>query len=545
MGNINLYKIDEEKKQLFLQELTTKMKLIDTMFLDNNFTETKKDSYGFSLYISIPDTNKELSWKWVLDEFHQPGIEIAAAAKGIIIIESENELTYAVTFGHSYFLVDKYCDRDFGFDFARKLDYQEIKTTTLTTPNSHRNKTVNTYVNYSELEFDSGESFAKLKAKVDLDKDFSLFKPSIEIGSSIRFSTAEESLQQVMNLILYVENVLKNENDKYHIPVFSKVNDNAKIALLEANLKSAVNENPAQVNISELDIIGVTEVFNHNDSEFVLSYRGIKKQIFSLTNEEIEVFCKDNNWNFCQTILDICVISLYNGEPVVTKSVKDLIDFTDDKEKCLLSKGIWYQYNDDYLSYLRDSVAEIDVEYNSIYDFSSELHKNYIEQKYIEEKDDVKYSGKSSDEIKKDLKRKYYAERAYNLIREQENGFTNYDRDESRVGNTKIEVMDLYKENMMCAVKIGNASSKLCYAVDQSLTALKLLKKGMLTNVPAISTVVLWIILEKHKHIEDKSGKPQLDQLDMLMLMNRLDQWKKEVRLQGFKPLIYINYRTD
>ena len=46
-------------------------------------------------------------------------------------------------------------------------------------------------------------------------------------------------------------------------------------------------------------------------------------------------------------------------------------------------------------------------------------------------------------------------------------------------------------------------------------------------------------------YIEDENGCHQLEQLEMLMLKNRLDQWKKEVRLQGLKPLIYINYRTN
>ena len=38
--------------------------------------------------------------------------------------------------------------------------------------------------------------------------------------------------------------------------------------------------------------------------------------------------------------------------------------------------------------------------------------------------------------------------------------------------------------------------------------------------------------------------KPDINRLDMLMLKNRLDQWKKEVRLQGYTPIIYVNYRT-
>ena len=47
------------------------------------------------------------------------------------------------------------------------------------------------------------------------------------------------------------------------------------------------------------------------------------------------------------------------------------------------------------------------------------------------------------------------------------------------------------------------------------------------------------------EHIEDVNGTPDINKLDMLMLKNHLDQWKKEVRLQGLKPLIYINYRED
>ncbi len=68
-------------------------------------------------------------------------------------------------------------------------------------------------------------------------------------------------------------------------------------------------------------------------------------------------------------ILDIKVVSLYNGQPVVTNLVKNLIDYTDDNKNCLLSKGIWYKYNEDYLNYLRDSIAEIPVEYHPEFDF--------------------------------------------------------------------------------------------------------------------------------------------------------------------------------
>ena len=545
LGNINLYKIDKEKKELFFQKLEQKMCYLDTIYFDKQDEQKNIVRYECSLYMSYPNEIKEISWNWVLQEFNQQSIEIPAMPKCIIVIEGQEEKTYAATFGHSYFLVDKFCDRDFGFNFARKLSYDEIKTTTLTTPNSNRNKTINTYINYSELEFDSGESFAKLKAKLKLPKGFTLYKSSIEIGSSIRFSAVEESMERLIDLILHVEYTLNHEEDKYNIPVFSKVKDTDRLDQLDKDLIEAIQENPSQINISELDIIGVTEIFNHNDSDFILSYRGKKKSIPILSNEEIKLFCEENNWNFSASLLDITVISLYNGFSVETKRVKDLIDYTDDQERCLLSKGVWYQYNEDYLSYLQNSIAEITVEYHPEFDFTSIVHDQFIDRKYKQEKDDPKYAGKSLEEVKKILKKKYYAERAFNLLREESNGFVNYDREEVRVGGSKVEVMDLYKEGMMCAVKIGNASSKLCYAVDQSLTALKLYKKNQLPQMPEITTIVLWFVLERKDHIEDEYGCPQLERLEMLMLKNRLDQWKKEVRLQGLKPLIYINYRTN
>lgn len=545
LGSINLYKIDTEKKQLFFQELAHKMDIQNTLFREKNGNRSAPVKYGITLYISRSNVGKEITWNWILEEFNQDPIEIPSMPKGVVVIESEDKTTYAVTFGHAYFLVDKFCNREFGFEFARKLAYEEIKTTTLTTPNSHRNKTVNTYINYSELEFDSGESFAKLKAKVKIPEGFTLYKPSIEVGSSIRFSTIEESLDLLLDIIIHVEYILDNEKDKYNIPVFSKVKDADRLGQLESNLLESTRENPSQINISELDIIGVTEIFNHNDGEFILSYHGQKKEVSSLSDEELKLFCSENNWDYAESLLDITVISQYNGSPIVTKKVRDLIDYTDDREKCLLSKGVWYRYNEDYLSYLRDSIAEIATEYHQEYDFTKESYEEFIDSKYIQEKNNLLYRGKTPDKIKEILRRKYYAERAYNLLREESDGFINYDRNEARVGNSSIEVMDLYKDGMMCAVKIGNASSKLCYAVDQSLTALKLYKKHQLPQMPEITTVVLWFVLERKEHIEDKSGYPQLNQLDMLMLKNRLDQWKKEVRLQGLKPLIFINYRTN
>lgn len=62
------------------------------------------------------------------------------------MIENADEM-YAVTYGLSYFAVDKFCDMEFAFDFARRKEFKQIKTTTLTAPNAQRNKMINVYLN--------------------------------------------------------------------------------------------------------------------------------------------------------------------------------------------------------------------------------------------------------------------------------------------------------------------------------------------------------------------------------------------------------------
>ena len=540
MGSINLYKIDAEKQQDFIIEVGHKLNRKNTVSI------TKKQdngdvSFGLTLYKSSDEHQDSiLSWNWVLNAFNIDPESAISNPRAIILIEKGDEC-YAVTFGYSFFLADKYCDRNFGFEFIRRTPLKEIKTTTLTTPNAKRNKTVNTYINYSELDFDSGESFAKIKAKLDLPENFALFKDSLEAGTSIKFCINNDSLNTIVDTILYVDNVIANMEELYKIPVFTRVSDSKLKELLNLRLKEQALSDPQQFNISELEIIGATEIFNRNDSNFRIKYKQNEKMIDGLSNDTLNSFCATYNLNLDDVIFDIRIETLRDGQAVKCDAVIDLIDYTDDEFRCLLSKGIWYRYNDDYIQYLKDSIGEIESVYLPQYDFSKSEHADFIEKKFSEAKENMEYAGISDGAIKSSLKDKYYAERWYNTTRETD-GYVNYDRTITRVDGKPIELMDLYKDETMYAVKIGNSSAKLCYVIDQSLTSLKMYKHKKLGNMPSVKNVALWLILDRTAIQNNANGSPNIDALDMLMLKNRLDQWKKEVRLQGMKPIIYINY---
>lgn len=102
--------------------------------------------------------------------------------------------------------------------------------------------------------------------------------------------------------------------------------------------------------------------------------------------------------------------------------------------------------------------------------------------------------------------------------------------------------MDLYKSETMFAVKIGNTSSKLSYVVDQSMASLEMYKNGQFPSMPSINTVAVWIVLKRKNKLPMYDGKPDISKLNMIMLKNRLDEWKKNVRVAGYTPVVYLNY---
>ncbi len=539
MGQINLYKIDINKHEDFFENLNEKFECIGTQ--EYQLIDNEKTVYEVGTYFNMPNTKHNLEWQWILDEYDFGKIETEITPRAILTFQKEEKL-YVATYGFAYFMADKFCDVEFAFEFAKRIDFKQIKTTTLTAPNAQRNKMINVYLDYHDLEFDSGESYAKIKAKVKLNDNFTLHNELVEIGHSIKTILSENSVDCILKFIEYVETVLK-EKIHHNIPIFSKERDEKKVKELDERLLNQIERDIDCINISELDIIGATEVFNHNDSTFILKYKkGKEEEIDELSKDNVIRFINTNQLQIKKDFLDIKVVSKRNGEPVCTEIMKKLIDYTDDDKRSLLLKGEWYSFNDDYIQYLQDSIFEIPVVYNPMYDFSDSKLKDYVNKKYVEEAGNLEYENLTEKEIRKKLKNKYYAERVFNNVLEEEFDFENHDRNDDETGAGKIELMDLYKDRTMFAVKIGNSSAKLSYAVEQSISSTKMYKHKKLIDMPEIDNVAVWIILKHHKHLPLINDKPDLSKLRMIMLKNRLDSWKKEVRLLGYKPVIYLNY---
>ena len=539
VAKVNVYKIDKKNHRAFEESLEGKLELIAENHTIDSFY------FKYFEFVPNPENTKSVGWKWILREFNRDEIRINNQPRAILIIEFDDEM-YSISFGSSYFYIDKYADKDFPFDIAKRVKCTEIKTTTVVSPNVKRNKSINSFVNYSNLEFDSGESFAKLKAKVeigDLKGDFDIGE-TFEFGNSIKVDIKKPDLEAISKLIKLFKEIL-NLEAIYPIPLFNRVTDIQLIDELEKRLKENSENNKERIGITEVDIIGVNEIFNNQDATYMLMLDDGNEQLEEITYTELEKIAEQKGFKLSDKLLDLKIQVIKEDGTTYLERVKKLIDYVDDEKRCVLNKGIWYHFNDDYQNYLAASLSEIDVLYDEKYDFSDEIHNEYLERIYIENKKNEEYKTLSKEDAIKKIKKKFYAEYTFNFLR-KEDGFELYDRQNVKVINSNVELMDLYKDETMYAVKIGSASSDLCYAIDQSLASLKVYKHKLAEDkeLLKIKNVAVWLILERKTQLDlIDSIKPDINQLDMLMLKNRLDDWKKEVRLNGYNPIIYINYR--
>jgi len=541
MGQLNLYKIDAQKCDEFEAAIEEKFDMVGDWQIVDKIAEGHLLQFKLSFYVDVPDEDNDVEWNWLLRFFGDDGVTSRSNPKGVLVIKAYDEV-YSCTYGFSYFVVDKFCDTNFAFEFAKRIRYKEVKTITLLSPNLRRNKTVNTYLNYSNLEFDSGESFAKLKVKAALSGDFKIFASSIEVGHSIKFEIPDDSVDAILDVLVYVKETIANSPVIYGIPVFHKVSDKEVINNLNLRLKESLEQNPLAINLSELDIIGVTEIFNKNDSMFIIKYGRNETTVSLFTAEEINDFIAQHGLSLYESLEKVKIISYNNGISVRTDALYNLIDFIDDELRCVLSKGKWYRFNDDYLRYLYDSISEVNAIYNPQYDYNTSLHEQFLSEMYGLEMNDSIYKGLEQEKVKEMIRKKYYRERAYNLYLSQTFGFECYDREETLIGDSKIEIMDLYKNETLYAVKIGNTSSVLCYTLEQSTSTMKLYKHNLLPNLPVAKNISAWLVLDRRNHLNIVDGKPDINQLEMFMLKNRIDAWKKEIRLLGYNPIIMINY---
>lgn len=534
MSFINIFLIEQGKAEAFRESLHSSCEV-----REKDHTIDGKVVHA-ELYIKNDEYRSRVKWEWILNEFEATVIHKEKQAWSVLSVIIDGKC-YALTFGNAFYHVDKYSDKSFAFSIGRKFDYKKIKSTAQANPNSNRNKTVISYLKSDRFEYDSGESFIKIKGEIVLEEDFGLFGSNIEIGSSIKFDVEDPSLDKCLQILLYL-NELITKDDITKIPIFVKVTDDNFKAELDARLAEDFKRGNFAITFSDFDIIGTQEVFYSASQGYTIKYKRNRKDVETINETVLRDFCEEKGLDFNEVALDLR-ISARSDSNFTEYEIRNLIDYTNEEEQCVLLKGDWYRYNDDYLDELDASMDEFEVVADTKFDWSEERYSEILSEIYEEEKDSEKYSGKSEEEVMSLLKRAYYQERAYNKYLEKKYEYLLLDRKIIRAQGQSMELADLYHEGCLIAVKIGATSSKLCYAVDQIDASAKAVKKNQLKFERPLQKVAVLMVLDRANELPTENGKVKLKELKLIVLKNRLNEWKSEMRHLGLEPVIYIGYR--
>lgn len=532
MAKFNIFKIDNDKQEDFINALYPE--------ISNKVIVVDDSEYNVHLCGNINPGSSGLSWQSVLSQFDIPVVLLSKQPKAILYMQCGDNM-YAATFGSAYNLVEKFCDGNFAFDIARKFNYEKIKSTSLANPNSNKNKVINSYLDSEYFEYDSGSAFLKIKAKLKLDEEFELFDKNIEIGTSIKINAKQTSLEYFIMIIKHFEQI-SSERDKTRIPVFQEIKNTNEINELNDDLKTAIDLEDLKFSFSDFDIIGTTEVFYSQSSQYRISYDRFYKNVDYLDIDVIKSFCEEKSLVLNDIIFDICVKVIDDERRFEKLKLIDLIDYTNDDKMAVLIGGKWYRYNNDYIENLNQSLKNLSCEHLVEFDFCEDLYNNYIEELFLSCKDDVVFHGKSDDEIKNLLKKSNYKELVYNKLMAENFGYENGDRSLVKIDGSKVEIDDLYKNHTIYAVKIGNSSSKLCYVVDQMDLSMRLIKSGEINYAHDVNTIALVLIIDKKDNYPIGNEAFDISKLKYLALKNAINNWQKNARVLWYNPKIIIGY---
>lgn len=531
----NIFRINEYQKSEFIESIQNANEIVQM--------PQEKSNDKITLYYFDSASSKKIKWEWLLIEFDIIGTELYKVPSAILLVELDVYM-YAITFGISYHKVIKYCDRKFAFDFAKKLNYEEVKSTAHTSPNTKKIKVINSYLNNNIFEYESGEAFLKIKGKAILSDSVPI-NSNIEVGSSLKVNGKVEGLTNLIKIIKYIEFTIEKKENITKIPMFSQINEKVKLNFVNNIFIDCIKESKVKFSMSDFNIIGTNEFFYNNTAYYKVVYKSFVYECNELSHDILTKFCEEYELNLHEIIFDIKV-ACYNETGKSKKlNLIDIIDYTIDEHDVTLINGVWYEYNFDYLECISNSLENLDATYDPLFDWDDEYYKKYIDEKIKLETQIDENKNNDRKCLKEKIGKKFYNELVYNKSFERY-GFRCIDRNIEQIdkGN-KIEIADLHKNDTLYSVKIGGTSAKLCYVINQLKTSMDLIKSKKIPEYVNIKVFCIVILLEvaDGKKVHFTNNKVDFSQINLLSFKNALDEWQKNVRKNNFIPKLIIGYK--
>lgn len=513
----NIFKL-ENKEELQKEMLERNFKKIGN--------EISSDKYKLNLYYKY-DNDLKLSWKNILIEFGETNPPARTGISGIIVCESCDN-NYAITYGSSSFLVQKYSDREFGFNFAKRIELKEMKRKSSMTPHSRRNSSITSFKNMKTIVFDSGENITSLSFTPENE----FYGKRIDIGKSIKLKV-NISLSNIYQLFNQIESDISN-NIINKIPLLTKITNADEIERYNKMMYDSLskefdaygNSNLSQFSMNEFYIVGSSIYFEEDHTQVVKVGK---------YEEEIELHNLKDLFELSKTIgVDIQTIIekgkiVYkdsSNTKIYAESIRKYINYEIEEENVSLYNDEWFYYNNDYYDLVMNEIKTIRIEYNSSDDYTKEQIENF-------RSDDKEYR---EEILNKVLSKKYNG-----ILLDRDMFISKYENEYFN-SEYKIELADLLLKNEYVSVKIGSAQA-LSYCVDQSELSAKLIDANKINldkkGLPIPDKFGVWFFMESNSVFE--GGKVNLQKIHSIMLLSKLSTWSKNIKTLGKIPIIHIN----
>ncbi len=299
MTKYNLYRISHDQ----LDAMVEKLQSVGL----SKVGEQDSNEYRLSFFFSKTPDPVSIWWADEYFEFLQSEPTPKNQVFFGVLVVSKGEVCYAVSLGKSHFYLKSFCDLDFGLNLAERIvDSDNLKIKNSKFYKSKKSKTITTYHDGSEVDFDSGESMHYLKAKtVDPTK----WGTVASFGNSVLLNIPLTP-RDLPELIEQIEEELKKPAIN-NLPRVEQVKDEEVIAELDRKLANAIlaSEAGSDVDIDEFTVSGVNFVFSDafSYSLYVKGQSANKAPCEELSVRKLVSFVRQLGINLQDTIDDIRV----------------------------------------------------------------------------------------------------------------------------------------------------------------------------------------------------------------------------------------------
>ena len=480
--------------------------------------------YALSLFCKY-DEEQKLNWEKIFYDFGETSIPKKSGVSSIIVCSS-NEHDFVITYGSSSFVTQKYSEKEFGFDFAKRIGLKEMKRKSSKAPHSNKNASITTYKNTKTILFDTGENITSLS----FTPENSFYGKRIDIGKSIKLNVdiSLENISVLFNSILedLDKTILNN------IPLLTKITNNEDIdryyqtmySSLQEEFNNFGNSNISQFTIDEFQVVGSSFYFEEEYNK-VFKLGRIEKNIEIHNIFDLFTVAREYEVDVQQVIeKGKFVYKNSQNEIIHFEYIKPFISYEIPNEQVSLYDGDWYFYNQDYMDLIMKELDTLEVIYDSTNNITKSQLNSIATADYREQK------------INKLLASKYSG-----IVLDRENFIVKYEH-EFFDSSYKVEIADFIRDEEYISVKVGQASA-LAYCIDQCALSARLIQGRIIKleeiKLPYPKEYGVWFYLETNSIFVN--GKANIKKLGSIMLLSKLCDWSKLIKSFGKIPRVYVN----